>query len=113
MQPEARFAAIPGSIPLVLVAPHGGRRDPVRHPWSRGRVKVNDLHTPDLARDLATRTGAAALINASLDRNDVDLNRVSEAHDRGGEKWAWPEKDPAWPRDGKPLDWMVLNSAVN
>jgi hypothetical protein len=85
VQPDARFTAIPGSIPLVLVAPHGGRRDPVRHPWSRGHIKVNDLHTPDLARDLAARTGAAALINASIDRNDVDLNRVSEAHDGGGD----------------------------
>jgi hypothetical protein len=82
--PDPRFVSIPGRTPLVLVAPHGGRRDPVRRPWSSGRLKVNDLHTADLAEELASLTGAAALVNASADRNDVDLNRVSEAHERGG-----------------------------
>jgi Ca2+-transporting ATPase len=35
------------------------------------------------------------------------------ALDRGTPDWVGPEKDLAWPRDGKPLDWVVLNAAVN
>src|SRR5262249_57814238 len=31
--------------------------------------------------ELGAATGASALINARLDRNDVDLNRISSAHD--------------------------------
>ena len=71
-----------GSIPLVLVAPHGGRRDPVRRPWGSTRLRVNDLETASLTRELAAATGAHAIVNADLDRNDVDLNRVSAANDQ-------------------------------
>jgi hypothetical protein len=63
------------------VAPHGGRRDPGRRPWSDGGLRTNDLHTAELTRELAVATGAAALVNADVDRNDVDLNRISTAHD--------------------------------
>jgi hypothetical protein len=73
---------MPGNRPLVLVAPHGGRRDAARRPWAAGHLRVNDLHTATLAAELAEATGAAALINADRDRNDVDLNRIVEAHDR-------------------------------
>ena len=73
---------VPGTSPLVLVAPHGGSRDPARRPWGDGARKVNDLHTATLTAELAAATGAAALINAAGDRNDVDLNRLSAAHDR-------------------------------
>ncbi len=73
---------ITGSSPLVLVAPHGGQRDYDRRPWGSAPLKVNDLHTASLTEELAAATGAAAVINARLDRNDVDLNRVSAAHDR-------------------------------
>jgi len=74
-----RPLVISGTLPLVLVAPHGGRRDPVRKPWSAGGVRVNDLHTAALTAALAAATGAAALINDAEDRNDVDLNRIGEA----------------------------------
>ena len=79
MPSPAHPLVIPGALPLVLVAPHGGRRDPVRRPWSAGGVRVNDLHTASLTAALAAATGAAALINESEDRNDVDLNRIGEA----------------------------------
>jgi len=70
-----------GRAPIVLVAPHGGRRDAERRPWGGAALKMNDLHTAALAEDLAARLDASALINASTDRNDVDLNRVTAAHD--------------------------------
>jgi hypothetical protein len=62
-----------GSAPVVLYAPHGGRR---RRPVKRSD-SVNDLHTADLTAELAARLDAPALINRGLDRNDADLNRVS------------------------------------
>ncbi|HLK11817.1 MAG TPA: hypothetical protein VKW76_10585 [Candidatus Binatia bacterium] len=40
---------------------------------------MNDLHTAALTAEIAHATGAAALVNAGLDRNLVDLNRVSAA----------------------------------
>jgi hypothetical protein len=72
---------IRGSGPLVLVAPHGGRRDYDRRQWGSAPLKVNDLHTASLTEELAAATGASALINPHLDRNDVDLNRLGSAHD--------------------------------
>jgi hypothetical protein len=62
-----------GSTPVVLYAPHGGRR---LRPVKRSD-NVNDLHTADLTAELAERLDAHALINRGLDRNDADLNRVS------------------------------------
>jgi hypothetical protein len=77
-----RLTAIPGAGAIVLLAPHGGRRDPARRPGAGGRVRVNDLHTASLTTELARVLDARALINADHDRNEIDLNRVSEAHDR-------------------------------
>ena len=79
---DAEFNVISGAAPLVLVAPHGGRRDPVRRPWREGGLKVNDLHTAALTAELAAATGATALVNATLDRNETDLNRIVEAAER-------------------------------
>jgi hypothetical protein len=67
-----------GSRPIVVYAPHGGRR---KRPVRRGD-NVNDLHTAEIARELAERLDAFALINASIDRNDADLNRVGMLTDR-------------------------------
>ena len=80
MPPAPPFLMTTGTAPLVLVAPHGGRRDAARRPWGSAPLKVNDLHTAALTAELAARTGAAALINEAQDRNDVDLNRVSDAN---------------------------------
>jgi hypothetical protein len=77
----AHLRVIPGSGPVVWLAPHGGRRDAARRPWARERLRVNDLHTAALAEELARATAAPALVNEVHDRNDVDLNRVVEAHD--------------------------------
>jgi len=80
--PDSEFSVIAGGAPLVLVAPHGGRRDPARRPWREGGLKVNDLHTAALTAELAAATGATALVNGTLDRNDTDLNRICEMVER-------------------------------
>jgi hypothetical protein len=67
---------IDGDVPMVLVAPHGGRR-PADAPI-RDSIKVNDLYTAELTALLAARTRSYALINHALDRNDLDLNRVNQ-----------------------------------
>ena len=64
-----------GGAPLLLLAPHGGRRRARREP---GRHKVNDLHTAALTRELARACDATSLVNATRDRNELDLNRLSQ-----------------------------------
>jgi hypothetical protein len=67
---------IAGEVPIVLVAPHGGRR--AADAPIRDNIKVNDLYTAELTTLLAVRTRAYALINHLFDRNDLDLNRTSQ-----------------------------------
>lgn len=69
-----------GNAPIVFVAPHGGRR-PADAPI-KDSLKVNDLHTAELTAKLAARTNGYALINQMLDRNEVDLNRISQVRAR-------------------------------
>lgn len=71
---------IDGEAPIVLVAPHGGRR-PADAPI-QDNTQVNDLYTAELTALLATRTRSYAFINHSLDRNDLDLNRLSQVRTR-------------------------------
>src|SRR5216683_7692927 len=66
--------------PLLLIAPHGGRAEPRTR--SMLNPKVNDLHTADITRGLATRLGASALINVAMDRNRIDCNRLSQIIER-------------------------------
>ena len=65
----------------MVVAPHGGRRVRERR-WGYG---VNDLHTADIARELAAALDAHAVVNAGLDRNEADLNRISDLVSRAPE----------------------------
>jgi hypothetical protein len=65
-----------GTSALLLVAPHGGARLGARP--ARGTVKVNDLHTATLADELATALDAGLVANPTLDRNVLDLNRISQ-----------------------------------
>ncbi len=74
LPPWMTFTA--GDVPIVLVAPHGGRR-PADAPI-KDSIKVNDLYTADLTQELAMQTRSHALINHSYDRNELDLNRVSQ-----------------------------------
>src|SRR5262245_23435916 len=38
---------------------------------------------------------------------------TGQLSDRATPDWALPEAQRPWPRDGKPLDWIVVNAAVN
>lgn len=73
---ESWLEIIDGSAPLLLIAPHGGRAGAAAratlHP------KVNDLETAAIARELARRLDACALINSAMDRNDLDCNRLAQ-----------------------------------
>jgi hypothetical protein len=64
-----------GSSPILLLAPHGGRRHDLRVP---GQHKVNDLLTGEVTRELAAACGASLIVNELLDRNQLDLNRLSQ-----------------------------------
>ena len=50
----------------------------VRRPASLLNPKVNDLHTAAITRELSAMLDAPALINAAMDRNHLDLNRLSQ-----------------------------------
>jgi hypothetical protein len=71
---------IEGASNILLIAPHGGRAGPA----ARRRInpKINDLHTAEITRTLAASLDAAALINAAMDRNDIDLNRIGQIVER-------------------------------
>ncbi|MBF6559606.1 MAG: hypothetical protein IVW56_04870 [Candidatus Binataceae bacterium] len=78
--PEPWLEIIDGDAPLLLIAPHGGRAGAAAratlHP------KVNDLETAAITRELARRLGAPALINAAMDRNELDCNRLAQLAQR-------------------------------
>ena len=79
------LARVTGQSPLLLVAPHGGRRPRASALDVDDSRKVNDLHTAELTFELAERLRAAAIINCAQDRNRLDLNRVSDV--RSGAPW--------------------------
>lgn len=65
-----------GTRPLLLIAPHGGRADTTA---ARALdTKVNDVHTAELTWALAEALDASAIVNPLLDRNELDLNRISQ-----------------------------------
>src|ERR1700726_3288849 len=77
---ESWLEVIDSDSPLLFIAPHGGRAEPRTR--SMLNPKVNDLHTADITRELATRMGASALINVATDRNRIDCNRLSQIIER-------------------------------
>ena len=73
----ARWLQAPdGDAPVLLIAPHGGHAGPATRALLN--PKVNDLHTADITHELARRLGAGAIINTGMDRNRLDLNRLSQ-----------------------------------
>ena len=67
---------------MLVIAPHGGISDADLLSAEAAGRRGNDLHTADLARELAARLEGSALINATRDRNWLDLNRLRDVVDR-------------------------------
>jgi hypothetical protein len=67
-----------GDTPIFFVAPHGGRRARVDATAPPARLRVNDVHTPEITRLLAGALDAGFMINVGMDRNVLDLNRISQ-----------------------------------
>jgi hypothetical protein len=67
---------IEGDAPILLIAPHGGRAGQATRALLN--PKVNDLHTAAITRELSALLHAPALINFEMDRNHLDLNRLSQ-----------------------------------
>ncbi|MEZ5384028.1 MAG: hypothetical protein R3F13_00795 [Prosthecobacter sp.] len=72
---------IPGDLPLVIAAPHGGREKPADIPDRTGGVTDMDANTQELARAVAeavhARTGRHAhVILCRLHRSKLDANRA-------------------------------------
>lgn len=71
---------VPGMLPLILAAPHGGQLEPADIPDRKDGVTTRDAETDllafELADAIARRTGARPhLIVCHLKRNKVDCNR--------------------------------------
>ncbi len=68
---------------MLVVAPHGGlcRRD-LLAPDGDGTLRGNDLHTCEVAEELASRLDATLVANVAVDRNELDLNRIDEVEAR-------------------------------
>jgi hypothetical protein len=78
--PAPWLEVIDGCSPILLIAPHGGRAGPAAR--MRPDPKVNDLHTAHITRTLAATLSASALINAAMDRNQLDCNRLGQLVER-------------------------------
>jgi hypothetical protein len=71
---------LPGTLPLIISAPHGGRLGPETIPDRRGGVKGADVSSDLLALEIVAalqrRTGASPhLVICHLKRSKVDCNR--------------------------------------
>ncbi len=89
---------IPGDLPLVISAPHGGREKPDEIPTREKGVVDIDTNTQELARtisdELHTRTGHRPhLIICRLHRSKLDCNReiVEAAAGNSVAEKAWGE----------------------
>lgn len=68
-----------GSSDVLLIAPHGGiGSDDLLLGAGAISRRGNDLHTADLARSIGERLDASWLVNPTIDRNELDLNRVKD-----------------------------------
>lgn len=86
----------PGSLPIILAAPHGGTLEPSEIPVRSGGVQTRDMNTTDLAERMAAALesrlgGRPHLVLFHLHRRMVDANReiaeAAEGHPLGEQAW--------------------------
>jgi hypothetical protein len=85
---DAELLVVPGQLPLVISAPHGGGLRPMAWPVREGGVQVRDTNTYPIALALGEairrRTGQTpSLIASRVHRRHLDLNR--DAKESGAE----------------------------
>ncbi|HHI81333.1 MAG TPA: hypothetical protein ENK02_15320 [Planctomycetes bacterium] len=95
---KAYIEYVEGNLPIILAAPHGGRRIPATIPKRKYGVLIRDRRTQALAREIARElfllTGRHAhLVVSHLDRSRLDPNRgITEAAQGNKEaEQAWRE----------------------
>ncbi len=93
---KAYIEYIEGNLPIVLAAPHGGRRIPASIPPRTYGVRIRDRRTQPLAREIARElfllTGRRPhLIISHLDRSRLDPNREIKEAAQGNK-----EAEQAW-----------------
>lgn len=86
----------PGSLPIIITAPHGGEKGPSSIPDRTEGVLVSDANTQDLARQIAAefsrRTGRQVhLVLNLLHRRKLDPNREIKEAAQGN-----PDAEAAW-----------------
>ncbi|HUH11544.1 MAG TPA: Ig-like domain-containing protein, partial [Longimicrobiales bacterium] len=89
---------LPGTLPIIVSAAHGGHLLPDELPERSWGVTVRDTNTQELARQIAqafvARTGRAPhIIISRLHRRKLDANRDIEEAAQGSffAEWAWRE----------------------
>lgn len=89
---------VPGEVPLVLAAPHGGRVKPADIPDRTGGVAEQDANTQELARAIAAVIHADTgrhihLVICHLHRSKLDANRGLQEAAQGSAvaEQAWKE----------------------
>ncbi|CAN5871120.1 hypothetical protein BH23GEM9_BH23GEM9_28680 [soil metagenome] len=95
---KAYVEMIPGDLPVIISAPHGGLLEPTTMPDRTGSsiTTVRDFNTQVLAHDIAAalraRTGKSpTLVIMRLDRKKIDANREIIEAAQGN-----PEAERAW-----------------
>ena len=79
IEPAQWLEVIEGAAPMLLIAPHGGRAG--RASQTTLHPKVNDLETAAITREscaASRRRRQQHYINAGMDRNEIDCNRLSQ-----------------------------------
>ena len=89
---------VPGDLPLIIAAPHGGRETPVEIPNRTNGVLDSDANTQELARTIAAVVHAQTgrhihLIICRLHRSKLDANREQAEAAQGSAlgEHAWAE----------------------
>lgn len=94
--PPLFIEIIPGDLPLILSAPHGGQLTPDGMPTRVDAVTVNDWRSQELARDLADALEARSGQRPTLVINQLDRSRLDPNRSLGQGAQGSAEAQAAW-----------------